>query len=58
MSGVTSGSSAARNPPGSTRPSRARALLLVVIREFVWPTGQHAWSSTLSEDRRSTGMQA
>jgi hypothetical protein len=26
-------------------------LLLVVIREFVWPTGQPAWSSTLSEDR-------
>ena len=29
------------------RPSSARALLLVVIGEFVWPTGQPAWSSTL-----------
>jgi hypothetical protein len=37
MYGVTSGSSAARDPPGSTRPSSARALLPVVIREFVWP---------------------
>jgi phenylacetic acid degradation operon negative regulatory protein len=29
------------------RASSARALLLVVIGEFVWPTGQPAWSSTL-----------
>jgi phenylacetic acid degradation operon negative regulatory protein len=29
------------------RPSSARALLLVVIGEFVWPTGRPAWSSTL-----------
>jgi phenylacetic acid degradation operon negative regulatory protein len=44
---VISNSSAARNPLGSMRPSSARALLLVVIGEFVWPTGQPAWSSTL-----------
>ncbi len=35
------------NPLGRARPSSARALLLVVIGEFVWPTGQPAWSSTL-----------
>jgi len=29
------------------RPSSARALLLVMIGEFVWPSGQPAWSSTL-----------
>jgi phenylacetic acid degradation operon negative regulatory protein len=44
---VISNSSSARNPLGSMRPSSARALLLVVIGEFVWPTGQPAWSSTL-----------
>jgi phenylacetic acid degradation operon negative regulatory protein len=44
---VISDSSSARNPLGSARPSSARALLLVVIGEFVWPTGQPAWSSTL-----------
>ena len=44
---MISNSSSARNPLGSVRPSSARALLLVVIGEFVWPTGQPAWSSTL-----------
>jgi len=44
---VISNSSSARNPLGSVRPSSARALLLVVIGEFVWPTGQPVWSSTL-----------
>lgn len=29
------------------RPSSARALLLVMIGEFVWPAGPPAWSSTL-----------
>jgi len=38
---------ARRNPLGSARPSSARALLLVMIGEFVWPTGHPAWSSTL-----------
>jgi hypothetical protein len=44
---VTSGPYPARNPLGSVRPSSARALLLVMIGEFVWPAGQPAWSSTL-----------
>jgi len=47
---------AADGPPGAartatplsgTRPSSARALLLVVLGEFVWPTRAPAWSSTL-----------
>ena len=37
----------ARNPLGAVRPSSARALLLVLIGEFVWPAGQRAWSSAL-----------
>jgi phenylacetic acid degradation operon negative regulatory protein len=44
---VISNSSSGRNPLGSMRPSSARALLLVVIGEFVWPAGQPTWSSTL-----------
>jgi phenylacetic acid degradation operon negative regulatory protein len=36
-----------RNPLGGIRPSSARALLLVIIGEFVWPAGQAAWSATL-----------
>jgi phenylacetic acid degradation operon negative regulatory protein len=44
---VTSDPYPARNPLGSVRPSSARALLLVMIGEFVWPAGQPAWSSTL-----------
>jgi phenylacetic acid degradation operon negative regulatory protein len=44
---VTSSPPLARNPLGTARPSSARALLLVVIGEFVWPAGQAAWSATL-----------
>ena len=44
---MTSSTSPARSPLGSARPSSARALLLVVIGEFVWPADQPAWSSTL-----------
>ncbi len=44
---MTSGPYPARNPLGGVRPSSARALLLVMIGEFVWPAGLPAWSSTL-----------
>lgn len=44
---VTAREPAARNPLGGARPSSARALLLVVIGEFVWPAARPAWSSTL-----------
>ena len=40
------------------RPSSARALLLVVIGEFVWPTGQPAWSSTLLSALSEFGIEA
>lgn len=36
-----------RTPLGSVRASSARALLLVVLGEFVWPTLKPTWSSTL-----------
>ena len=44
---MTSGMPLARNPLGAVRPSSARALLLVLIGEFVWPAGQRARSSAL-----------
>ena len=44
---MTSDPYPARNPLDSVWPSSARALLLVMIGEFVWPAGQPAWSSTL-----------
>lgn len=46
-----------RNPLGSARPSSARALLLVMIGEFVWPTGQPAWSSTLISGLAEFGIE-
>lgn len=47
----------ARNPLGSARPSSARALLLVMIGEFVWPAGQPAWSSTLLSGLAEFGIE-
>lgn len=44
---MTSNRPPARNPLGSARPSSARALLLVLIGEFVWPLRRPVWSSTL-----------
>ena len=36
-----------RAPLSGVRPSSARALLLVVLGEFVWPSVRPVWSSTL-----------
>ena len=47
-----------RSPLGRTRPSSARALLLVIIGEFVWPAGQPAWSSTLIRALSEFGIEA
>ena len=47
-----------RNPLGSARPSSARALLLVMIGEFVWPAGQPAWSSTLISGLAEFGIES
>lgn len=35
------------SPLGSSRPDGAKALLLVILGEFVWPGGQPVWSSIL-----------
>lgn len=36
-----------RTPLTGTRPSSARAILLVLLGEFVWPSAKPVWSSTL-----------
>lgn len=48
---------ARRDPLGGLRPSSARALLLVMIGEFVWPAGQPAWSSTLLSGMSEFGIE-
>lgn len=55
--GVTSGSALLRSESASLAPGSARSLLITILGELVWPTGQPVWTATLVHVLKGLGFE-